>query len=223
MKKARFEIALQSIGFPKCKEHALQFEILHSLQMQKKSYSHQIEKQQLEDLQAEIDELYQRVKGMKFEIQKNQEKVISCSHILGLIATKPEYADKSHSEYMAQKYKRIKEMLEQNSESLSKELSTKPNITHGNRSTTNPEYLSTIQNYILLENDYKLTQQDYFKTQIDGETHAFALIDEINDLRTIAQALGLPVPEFIPSEYIEAIYDTPSDADSNSSSSLSVS
>ncbi|OHT00754.1 hypothetical protein TRFO_32436 [Tritrichomonas foetus] len=206
MDEESFLGALRKLGGIADRRAARLFANLYESENKVKELEHELNEMNIEALENEINHMKECIRETAKNNEEHKRRIFSCAHLMGTVLVKPEFSDyfrtKQQIEKHKRKFERINRKVEE-SRKLLKEVPQKPQ-----RITANSSYYQKIvDDYLNAEKELSIASDIFDSYEVDTESLAFSLSDEINEYQNCAKKLNINFQDFDPTEAIGGIYE----------------
>jgi hypothetical protein len=166
----------------------------------------------LESLRRDIASFESAIQTIKQVNADHERRIYACSHLLGAYIIRKQFAQNYFFRYQRDKFRRLCELCDHKIDALRTKLAEKPRKLRPTKSAKCVDYIHMVQAYLDAEMDLTDVRHASEVADIDSESKAFALVDEISEYYLAAKGLGLDPPEFNLQTALEGILGLDDDA-----------
>lgn len=215
MDEESFLGALRKLNGISDRKAAKLFASLYKSELKAKKLEYELSQMNIEELENEIEQMKECIIETAKNNEDHQRRITSCNRLLGYMIVKPSFAEHFRMKRLIEKYKRKYETISRKVEENRKLLSQQPTKPH-KIIPTNKVYQQLIDDYLKAENSLNDANQSYEDYEVEAESLAFSLADEISEYQKCAKNLSIQVEDFDPTKAIGGILGTEDQSDNDS-------
>lgn len=215
MDEESFLGALRKLNGISDRKAAKLFATLYKSELKANKLEYELSQFNIQELENEIEQMKECIIETAKNNEDHQRRISSCNRLLGYVIVKPSFAEHFRMKRLIEKYKRKYEAINRKVEENRKILSKHPTIPH--KTTTNTKkYQQLIENYLKAESDFNDVNQSFEDYEVEEESLAFSLADEISEYQNCAKKLKIQHKDFDPTKSIGGILGTEDQSDNDS-------
>lgn len=208
MDESSFYGALKKIGGISDHKNSSLLATLYKSEIKGRSLQQELSSANIEQMEQEIKQLEQYIRETAANNDEHQRRISSCAKLLGSLLVKPQFAEHFRLKQLIEKYKRTSKIfsqkVEENRNLLRNPQSKSSKVLDHNYKS----FLNIINDYLNIESKFFLSKQEFEDYEVDSESLAFTLVDEINEYQNCAKKLNINFPDFDPTKAISGIFET---------------
>jgi hypothetical protein len=164
-------------------------------------------------MRQDIDAMERAIQAVNENNKAHENCIYGCSHILGTVVIRPEFAQSFVMRYHRDKFQRQSQLMDAKVEACRQKLAGKPRKVRAAPHMKDPLYCQIVQSYLDAEEKLVEEKQTAEIIEIDTEARAFALVDEISEYDLVTKRLRLEGPDFDPAAALAGIIGGESDSE----------
>ena len=217
MDEESFLSALQKIGGIANKRAARLFSELYKSEQKVKLLEFQLSEENIHSIEDEIYNLKECIRETEQNNKIHQRRIVSCSHLLGLILVRPQVSEHYRMQRLIEKTKKKYELLNKTVEEYRIKLNEpqkKPKLQQFTGDMT--YYQKVVDDYLAAETDLYNINKLFESYEESIESLGFSLVEEINEYQNCAKSLNIDIDDFNPTKAIAGILEFNDDTDNES-------